>query len=74
MNKSEKKHWFRSKSSAYGWGLPCSWQGWVVFAVYCILLLAGRYMLKAYGYVAYYTLYIVLVTFVLIVIVLIKGE
>ena len=26
-----KRYWFYAKSSGWGWGLPCAWQGWVVF-------------------------------------------
>ncbi|MGB6489033.1 MAG: hypothetical protein WBE91_19315 [Steroidobacteraceae bacterium] len=25
------KYWFRAKRYGWGWGLPLTWQGWVVF-------------------------------------------
>jgi hypothetical protein len=28
------KPWFRVKRYGYGAGLPCSWEGWVVLAVF----------------------------------------
>ncbi len=50
-------YWFPAKRYGWGWGLPRVWQGWVVMAVFAILLLAGaRVLLPAYGspvFVAY---------------------
>jgi hypothetical protein len=35
MSANEKKQiWFPAKRYGWGWGLPCAWQGWVVFAVW----------------------------------------
>lgn len=31
-----KKYWFRAKTYGWGWGLPSSWQGWLVLLVYII--------------------------------------
>jgi hypothetical protein len=28
------KPWFRAKSYGWGWGLPLTWQGWVIFIAY----------------------------------------
>jgi len=36
MNEENKKYWFRAKRYGWGWGFPCSWQGWVVFLAYII--------------------------------------
>jgi hypothetical protein len=33
MDTNEKTVWFIAKRYGWGWGLPCAWQGWVVFAV-----------------------------------------
>ncbi len=30
--------WFKAKTYGYGW-YPCSWQGWVVTAIYFLILL-----------------------------------
>ncbi|CAN7566131.1 hypothetical protein LJR164_004023 [Phenylobacterium sp. LjRoot164] len=43
------KPWFRVKRYGYGAGLPCSWQGWAVTAVYLaslltVGLLGSRYL------------------------------
>jgi len=34
----ETNYWFRAKRSGLGWGLPCSWQGWVFFIVWLSIL------------------------------------
>ena len=31
---SEKEYWFPAKKYGWGWGLPSTWQGWVVYCVY----------------------------------------
>ena len=38
---SDSKRWFRAKAVGWGWGLPLAWQGWVAYAAYAILLVAG---------------------------------
>lgn len=32
------KLWFRAKTYGYGW-TPCSWEGWLVIAVYLVLVI-----------------------------------
>ena len=34
-------YWFPAKRYGWGWGLPVCWQGWVVLAIYAVLLAAG---------------------------------
>ena len=33
--------WFPAKRYGWGWGLPCAWQGWVVFLAYLALVTAA---------------------------------
>ena len=40
MTEQEQKFWFHAKLFGYGWGLPASWQGWVVLVVYLALVIA----------------------------------
>jgi hypothetical protein len=37
----KQKYWFPAKRYGWGWGLPSCWQGWVVTAIYFILLGVG---------------------------------
>ena len=41
MSRDERDIWFPAKRYGWGWGLPCTWQGWVVTAAYLVLLLIG---------------------------------
>ena len=34
MMRHSTKHWFPAKRYGWGWGLPITWQGWVVLAAY----------------------------------------
>ena len=36
-----RKYWFTRKKYGWGWGMPCAWQGWLVYAVAFGLLLAS---------------------------------
>jgi hypothetical protein len=38
---SKKKIWFPAKRYGWGWGPPNCWQGWLVMAVWFLVLLAG---------------------------------
>ncbi|MGJ7500442.1 hypothetical protein ACSFBF_08790 [Variovorax sp. ZT5P49] len=37
----EHPYWFPAKRYGWGWGLPTCWQGWVVAAVYVVLLVTA---------------------------------
>jgi hypothetical protein len=34
------RYWFPAKTYGWGWGFPCTWEGWGVLGVYLGLLLA----------------------------------
>lgn len=40
--KTDGKYWFPAKTFGWGWGLPRTWQGWVVFLVYLLVASAGK--------------------------------
>jgi len=35
------RYWFPAKRYGWGWGLPARWQGWLVIALYVVLVGAG---------------------------------
>ena len=41
------KYWFPAKppGHGWGWGLPLTWQGWVVFGGFWVLLVAGSFLI-----------------------------
>jgi hypothetical protein len=38
----EPKHWFRVKRYGGGWGIPGTWQGWVVLLLWVAAFILGR--------------------------------
>jgi hypothetical protein len=36
MSKNEKEIWFPAMQYGIGWGLPVTWQGWVVLLIYIL--------------------------------------
>lgn len=45
----ETRYWFPAKRYGLGWGLPCTWQGWVVLGLYAGLLMLGFSFFPAPG-------------------------
>ena len=39
------KPWFNPKRYGYGVGLPCSWEGWAVMAVFAAIMLGIPYLI-----------------------------
>jgi hypothetical protein len=35
------RYWFAAKRYGYGWGLPLTWQGWLVYAGWFAVLFGG---------------------------------
>ena len=35
--KNKSIYWFPAKKYGWGWGIPCSWQGWIVAAFFALL-------------------------------------
>ena len=43
-------YWFPAKRRGWGWGLPDTWQGWSVLALFFLFLTGGAlWLLPAYG-------------------------
>ena len=38
------QYWFPAKSYGWGWGLPATWQGWLVLATYTLLMIAAGFL------------------------------
>lgn len=74
MNDKDDRHWFAAKRYGFGWSYPVTWQGWLVVAVYFVLLVGGIAFLRARPGVFPVGAWVAIVTFALIVIVIAKGE
>ena len=51
----EPRYWFRAKRYGWGWGMPSTWQVWVVLLAFiALLLVGGHWLLPALGQVIYW--------------------
>lgn len=39
----QSTYWFPAKRYGWGWGLPTSWQGWLVLTAFTVCLGVGAY-------------------------------
>jgi hypothetical protein len=68
------RYWFPAKRYGWGWGLPRVWQGWVVMAVFAVLVLIGAViLLPKYG-PSTFVPYAAFLCLVLVGVCWIKGE
>lgn len=40
-----RRYWFTAKRYGFGWGLPITWQGWVVSFVYLVAIVVLSFVL-----------------------------
>ena len=41
---SRKQYWFPAKRYGWGWGLPSSWQGWIVLFIFIAMVALGFFV------------------------------
>ncbi len=68
------RYWFPAKRYGWGWGIPATWQGWLVLAAYLALVFGGVPLVQAARGNATYLLYIGFLTLIFVAICWIKGE
>jgi hypothetical protein len=44
---NSSRYWFPAKRYGWGWGLPCAWQGWLIFIGWLIAVCSGIILLQA---------------------------
>lgn len=71
---SGKSIWFPAKRYGWGWGLPLTWQGWLLIAMYFILLSAGTFVFQPDQRPISYVVYTAVLSLILIGICWLKGE
>lgn len=70
----EPRYWFPAKRYGWGWGLPVAWQGWLVLAVFFVLLAAGAVLLlPSRGQLAFIA-YVAVLCVLLVAVCWAKGE
>ena len=74
MTDKSPSYWFPAKTYGFGWGLPITWQGWLVFVGALALLASGALLFPPQQQVVAYIVYEVLVVAALIGVCWWKGE
>jgi hypothetical protein len=70
MTGTDSKVWFPAKRYGWGWGLPSTWQGWIVLALYLGFTITSALVFNK----PVSLIVIAALTVVLIVICWLKGE
>jgi len=71
---STPKYWFPAKRYGWGWGLPITWQGWLVFAIYLVALVIGILIFKPSLHRASFFAFTIFMSLLLVVVCYMKGE
>jgi hypothetical protein len=74
MMENEIKYWFPAKRYGWGWGVPVTWQGWVVLLCYVVAVVSISTFFSPDRYPLLFPIGIAFATCVLIAICLKKGE
>ena len=69
-----KNYWFRAQRYGWGWGLPLTWQGWIIVIAYTVMIIAGIFIFPLNEKKALFICWLVGFTILLLVICWIKGE
>jgi hypothetical protein len=68
-----QKYWFPAKKFGWGWGFPCCWQGWLVYAAWIAMFFGGWIFLKPLS-IDLFTVYNMVLSSAFYILVFIKGE
>jgi hypothetical protein len=74
VDNGESKYWFPPKRYGWGWGLPSTWQGWVVFLGFIVLISGGAVVVPPNEHLAGFVGYCGALCAVLVGICYAKGE
>jgi len=70
----ERRYWFPAKRYGWGWGLPITWQGWVVLIGFVVLLGAGTRIFPPRQHIAAFAVYVLVLIAILCAVCYAKGE
>jgi hypothetical protein len=68
------KYWFPAKRYGWGWGIPCTWQGWIVLIGYLFLINTGLIIIDLKANLIGYLAYMAVLTAIFVIICWRKGE
>jgi drug/metabolite transporter (DMT)-like permease len=70
----EPPYWFPAKRYGWGWGLPMTWQGWLVLAAFVALVVTGTFLFPPRKATAAYIVYVAVLSALLTGVCRLKGE
>jgi len=71
---AERSYWFPAKRYGWGWGLPTCWQGWVVYALFVLLVTLGLAFFPPQRHLVAFLVYVLALSAVVGAICWLKGE
>ena len=45
MKKDSERYWFPAVRYGWGWGLPVTWEGWIVFSVFIVAVFIVSFLI-----------------------------
>ena len=73
MNKTNQ-YWFRAKQYGWGWGLPNTWHGWVVLALFVVALTLVFNFFPPATDLVFFSIGVAVTSALLVAVCFIKGE
>lgn len=70
----DPQYWFPAKRYGWGWSFPTTWQGWVVVAVYVIVIGAGAAFIRPSLHPVRFVAYVLILTCLLVAVCWATGE
>ena len=70
----QRKYWFPAKRYGWGWGIPGTWQGWLVLGAFAALMIAGSFLFPPGSDPGRYLVYVAVLCALLIGVCWLKGE
>ena len=74
MKSNKQMYWFPAKRYGWGWGVPSSWQGWMVLAGFIVLFGVGFLIFPPNKELGLLLVYVAILCTLLIAICWLKGE
>jgi hypothetical protein len=68
------RYWFRAKRYGWGWGLPLTWEGWLVLAAFVVSLVLSAIVFSPVSQPVTYAVSVVSLSGALVAICYFKGE
>ncbi|HSY47605.1 MAG TPA: hypothetical protein VLC46_02215 [Thermoanaerobaculia bacterium] len=70
----ENKYWFAAKRYGWGWGLPLTWQGWLVLGAFFVLMIVAAFLFPPREQLMSFIACTGVLSILLIVVCVVKGE